>query len=118
MSPNPYDTAYKAFLQDWVGWINRGLVDELLGAGLPLDMNSFTEQILRPEIQMAQTQIPVGIGIITGLRNRPMPISMIQSQVMQATTQGLGVAFFYYETLWYDAAGARGRAPGPFPGFV
>ena len=103
VSPNPYDTAYNSFLQDWVGWINRGLVDELLVQVYRWDMNSFTDQILRPEIQMAQTQIPVGIGIITGLRNRPMPISMIQSQVMRATAQELGVAFFYYESLWYDA---------------
>jgi uncharacterized lipoprotein YddW (UPF0748 family) len=103
VSPNPYDTAYNSFLQDWVGWINRGLVDELLVQVYRWDMHSFTEQILRPEIQTAQTQIPVGIGILTGLRNRPMPMSMIQSQVMRSTAQGLGVAFFYYESLWYDA---------------
>jgi uncharacterized lipoprotein YddW (UPF0748 family) len=103
VSPNPYDTAYNSFLQDWVGWINRGLVDELLVQVYRWDMNSFTDHILRPEIQMAQTQIPVGIGILTGLRNRPMPMSMVQSQVMRATAQGLGVAFFYYESLWYDA---------------
>ncbi len=103
VSPNPYDTAYNSFLQDWVGWINRGLVDELLVQVYRWDMTSFTAQILRPEIQMAQTQIPVGIGILTGLRNRPMPMSMIQSQVMRAAAQGLGVAFFYYESLWYDA---------------
>lgn len=103
VSPNPYDTAYNSFLQDWVGWVNRGLVDELLVQVYRWDMPSFTDHILRPEIQMAQTLIPVGIGILTGLRNRPMPMSMIQSQVMRATAQGLGVAFFYYESLWYDA---------------
>ncbi len=103
VSPNPYDTAYNSFLQDWVGWINRGLVDELLVQVYRWDMHSFTDQILRPEIQMAQTQIPVGIGILTGLRNRPMPMAMVQSQVMRSTAQGLGVAFFYYESLWYDA---------------
>lgn len=103
VSPNPYDTAYNSFLQDWVGWINRGLVDELLVQVYRWDMDSFTDQILRPEIQTAQTQIPVGIGILTGLRNRPMPMSMIQAKVQRATAQGLGVAFFYYESLWYDA---------------
>jgi len=30
-------------------------------------------------------------------------MSMIQAKVEQATAQGLGVAFFYYESLWYDA---------------
>lgn len=103
VSPNPYDTAYNSFLQDWVGWINRGLVDELLVQVYRWEINSFTNQILRPEIQAAQTKIPVAIGILTGLRNRPMPMSIIQSKVMQSTAQGLGVAFFYYESLWYDA---------------
>jgi uncharacterized lipoprotein YddW (UPF0748 family) len=78
-------------------------VDELLVQVYRWDMNSFTDQILRPEIQMAQTQIPVGLGIMPGVRNRPMPMSMIQSQVTRATDQELGVAFFYYETLWHDA---------------
>lgn len=103
VSPNPYDTAYNSFLQDWVGWINRGLVDELLVQVYRWDMTSFTDQVLRPEIQTAQTQIPVGIGILTGLRHRPMPMSMIQAKVLRSTAQGLGVAFFYYESLWYDA---------------
>lgn len=103
VSPNPYDTAYNSFLQDWVAWVNRGLVDELLVQVYRWDINSFTDQIMRPEIQAAKTQIPVGIGILTGLRNRPMPIAMVQSQVMRSTAQGLGVAFFYYESLWHYA---------------
>jgi uncharacterized lipoprotein YddW (UPF0748 family) len=103
VSPNPYDTAYNSFLQDWVTWVNRGIVDELLIQVYRWDINSFTDQIMRPEIQTAKTQIPVGIGILTGLRNRPMPMAMVQSQVMRSTAQGLGVAFFYYESLWHDA---------------
>ncbi|MGC7486756.1 hypothetical protein, partial [Pandoraea pneumonica] len=37
---------------------------------------------------------------ITGLRTRPVSIRQIQSQVRAAKQRGLGVSFFYYESLW------------------
>ena len=103
VSPNPYITAYNGYLQDWLTWVRQGIVDELLVQVYRFDIPSFTEQIMRPEIQEARQKIPVGAGILTGLRNRPMPIQMIQSQVKTARDRGLGVAFFYYESLWEDA---------------
>jgi uncharacterized lipoprotein YddW (UPF0748 family) len=103
VSPNPYITAYNGYLQDWLTWVRQGIVDELLVQVYRFDIPSFTEQITRPEIQEARQKIPVGVGILTGLRNRPMPIQMIQSQVKTARDRGLGVAFFYYESLWEDA---------------
>jgi uncharacterized lipoprotein YddW (UPF0748 family) len=44
--------------------------------------------------------IPTGIGIMAGLRTRRIPIQQIKSQVQAAQQRGLGVAFFYYESLW------------------
>jgi uncharacterized lipoprotein YddW (UPF0748 family) len=44
--------------------------------------------------------IPVGIGILTGLKNRPVPIEQIQEQVDTVRTHELsGVSFFFYESL-------------------
>jgi uncharacterized lipoprotein YddW (UPF0748 family) len=40
------------------------------------------------------------VAILTGLRNRPSPITLIEDKVRQARRYRLGVAFFYYETLW------------------
>jgi uncharacterized lipoprotein YddW (UPF0748 family) len=34
------------------------------------------------------------------LRNNPVPIQQIKSQVQAVQEYGLGVAFFYYESLW------------------
>ncbi|MFN6488214.1 MULTISPECIES: glycoside hydrolase family 10 protein [unclassified Nostoc] len=103
VSPNYYDFAYKFHLQDWLSWMRQNIVDELIMQVYRPDLQSFVANISRPEIQEAQKTIPTGIGIMTGLRNNPVPIQQIKSQVRAVQERGLGVTFFYYESLWNDA---------------
>ncbi|MEW6495818.1 MAG: glycoside hydrolase family 10 protein [Cyanobacteriota bacterium] len=103
VSPNPYVTAYNTYLQDWVTWVRQGIVDELIVQVYRPDLQSFIDQITRPEIQEAQQKIPTGVGVLTGLRNKPVPMPLIQSKVRVARDRGLGVSFFYYESLWDEA---------------
>jgi uncharacterized lipoprotein YddW (UPF0748 family) len=103
VSPNYYDFAYKFHLQDWLTWIREGIVDELIVQVYRPNLQSFVAKINRPEIQEAQRTIPTGIGIMTGLRNNPVPMRQIKSQVRAVRERGLGVAFFYYESLWNSA---------------
>jgi uncharacterized lipoprotein YddW (UPF0748 family) len=103
VSPNYYDFAYKFHLQDWLGWMRQNIVDELIVQVYRPDLQSFVAKISRAEIQEAQKIIPTGIGIMTGLRNNPVPMQQIKSQVRAAQKRGLGVTFFYYESLWNDA---------------
>ncbi len=103
VSPNYYDFAYRLHLQDWLGWVRQNLVDELIVQVYRPDLQSFIEQISRSEVQEAQQKIPTGIGIMAGLRHNPVSIEQIQSQTRAAQDRGLGVAFFYYESLWNDA---------------
>jgi uncharacterized lipoprotein YddW (UPF0748 family) len=100
VSPNYYDFAYKLQLQDWLAWIRLKIVDELIVQVYRPNLPSFTSIISRPEIQEAQRVIPTGIGIMTGLRNNAVPMSQIKSQVRTTRQRGLGVAFFYYSSLW------------------
>ncbi|MBD2345205.1 family 10 glycosylhydrolase [Anabaena subtropica] len=100
VSPNYYDFAYKLQLQDWLNWVRLGVVDELVVQVYRNDLESFSTQITRPEIIETQQLIPTGIGIMTGLRNRQVSMSQIQSQVRAAQGRGLGAVFFYYESLW------------------
>ncbi|MDZ8025848.1 MAG: glycoside hydrolase family 10 protein [Nostoc sp. DedQUE01] len=100
VSPNYYDFAYKLQLQDWLNWVRLGIVDELVMQVYRNDLESFIAQITRPEILETQQVIPTGIGIMAGLRNRPVSIAQIQSQVVAAQQRGLGIGFFYYESLW------------------
>ncbi len=103
VAPNPYDTAYLGSLQDWLAWVRRGIVDELLVQIYRTDLNSFMTQVNRPELQEAKKTISAGVGVLTGLRSRKIPMAQIQSQTKYARSQGLGVAFFYYESLWNSA---------------
>jgi uncharacterized lipoprotein YddW (UPF0748 family) len=103
VAPNYYDFAYKFHLQDWLSWVRQNIVDELIVQVYRPNLQSFVENISRAEIQEAQQIIPTGIGIMTGLRNNRVPMQQIKSQVRAVQQRGLGVTFFYYESLWNDA---------------
>ncbi|MFM9267484.1 glycoside hydrolase family 10 protein [Tychonema sp. BBK16] len=103
ISPNYYEFAYKHHLQDWLAWVRLDIADELIVQVYRPDLESFISKINRPEMQETQKKIPTGVGIMTGLRNRPVSMQQIQSQVRAVQQYGLGVAFFYYESLWEDA---------------
>jgi uncharacterized lipoprotein YddW (UPF0748 family) len=101
MSPNPYSFAKRAFLQDWVKWERRGLVEELVIQVYRDRLDRFTAEIEQPEIKQAKTHIPVAIGVLSGIKPRPIPMSQIQAQVATIRQKGLaGVSFFFYESLW------------------
>ncbi len=100
VSPNYYNFAYKFQLQDWLSWLRQGIVDELIVQVYRPNLQSFIDKITRPEMQEAQQIIPTGVGIMAGLRNNPAPMKQIRSQVRAAQERGLGVAFFYYSSLW------------------
>ncbi|BAY07227.1 hypothetical protein NIES2098_03420 [Calothrix sp. NIES-2098] len=103
VSPNYYDFAYKFQLQDWLNWIRLNIVDELIVQIYRPDLQAFINNISRAEIRESQKSIPTGVGVMAGLRNNPVPIKQIQAQVRAAQERGLGVAFFYYESLWESA---------------
>ena len=94
ISPNNYDFAYRLQLQDWREWVGRGIADELL------------VQIYRPEVQEARQRIPTAIAVMSGQRNRPTPLALMAQKLAANRAQGLGVAFFYFESLW-------GQGPEP-----
>jgi uncharacterized lipoprotein YddW (UPF0748 family) len=100
ISPNYYEFAYKFHLQDWLAWVRQGIADELIVQVYRPNLQSFIEKIARPEIQEAQKRISTGVGIFTGQRTNPVSIRQIQEQTRAAQERGLGVAYFYYESLW------------------
>ena len=100
ISPNYYDFAYKLQLQDWLDWARKGIVDEVIIQIYRPDLESFQPHLVKAEVQEIQKKIPVAMGIMSGQRNRPAPMNLIQAQVKAAQKQGMGVAFFYYESLW------------------
>jgi len=100
VSPNYYDFAYRQQLQDWLGWVRQGFVDELLVQVYRDDLDDYLSQISRPEIVEVQGKISTAIAILSGLRNSNVPMSRVYSQAVNARNRGLGVSFFYYKSLW------------------
>jgi len=100
ISPNYYDFAYKLQLQDWRAWVRQGIADELLVQIYRPDLESFTPHMWRPEVQEARQRIPTAMAILSGQRNRPTSAQLLQQKVLASRQAGLGVAFFYLESLW------------------
>ncbi|MFM7450397.1 MAG: glycoside hydrolase family 10 protein [Leptolyngbyaceae cyanobacterium] len=101
LSPNNYDFAYNHSLQDWRLWERNGLIEELVLQVYQNNLSSFNRQLAAPEIQDSRRHIPTGIGILTGLKPKPVPMRQIQEQVQAVRRQNFaGVSFFFYESLW------------------
>ncbi|WP_297086398.1 glycoside hydrolase family 10 protein [Thermoleptolyngbya sp. C42_A2020_037] len=100
LSPNTQDYAYRHYLQDWKTWERRGYVEELIIQIYRDNVTSFAAELSRPEIVEARSHIPVAIGILAGLKDRPARPEVIRQQVYAVRQQGFaGVSFFFYETL-------------------
>lgn len=100
LSPNPLHYALPAHLQDWFTWERRGWIEEIIVQVYRNDLSRFVAELEREEISLAKIHVPVGIGILSGLKGRAVPLSQIQEQVQQVRQRGLaGVSFFFYESL-------------------
>jgi uncharacterized lipoprotein YddW (UPF0748 family) len=100
LAPNPREFAYEMYLQDWWTWERRGWVEELIVQVYRDNMERFEYELSQPEIEQVRSHIPLGVGILTGLRNRPVEMDLITEQVQAVRDRQLaGVSFFFYETL-------------------
>lgn len=104
ISPNPYHTAYNSFLQDWLDWVKKDLIDELIIQVYRSDFAVFQKEITRPEIKEAYQKIPIGIAILTGLPNRITPIEFVREKALAVRQEKLGIAFFFYGSMWENTA--------------
>jgi uncharacterized lipoprotein YddW (UPF0748 family) len=101
LSPNNYDFSINHSLQDWRRWEREGLVEELALQVYRDSLTSFQNELDRPEVKAARQHIPVSVGILSGLRAKPIPMSQIKTQVKLVRDRKFaGVSFFFYETLW------------------
>jgi uncharacterized lipoprotein YddW (UPF0748 family) len=101
LAPNPQRMSYNHFLADWQTWERLGLVEDLVLQVYRDDLNVFISELEYPEVKAAQGHIPVSIGILTGLKNKFVPMQQIQIQVQTTREHNFaGVSFFFFETLW------------------
>ncbi len=101
LATNPYQFAYRNYLQDWQTWVARGWVDELILQVYREDLNSFVGELSAEAVKLARSKTPASIGIFTGNLNNPVGIERIEKQVEAVRDYGFnGVSFFYWESLW------------------
>ncbi|MBI1242359.1 family 10 glycosylhydrolase [Chrysosporum ovalisporum ANA283AFssAo] len=101
VAPNPQRFSYEYYLADWQRWERMGLVEDLVLQIYRDDLKVFIQELEYPEVKAARSHIPVSIGILSGLKNKTVPIEQIQSQVQEVRHRKFaGVSFFFYETLW------------------
>jgi uncharacterized lipoprotein YddW (UPF0748 family) len=101
LSPNPQAFSLNSFLLDWQKWERLGLVEELVLQVYRTNIDDYIKELSQSELQVAKSHIPVGIGILAGLKGRPMGVEQITRQVKIAREKGFaGVSFFFYESLW------------------
>jgi uncharacterized lipoprotein YddW (UPF0748 family) len=102
ISPNPLHFSFARYLADWKTWQELGLMDELVLQVYRDRLDAFEFELGKPEVQSARNKIPTSIGILTGLRTRPIPSPIIKEQVASIYTQQFsGLACFFYETLFH-----------------
>ena len=101
LAPNSQKFSYENYLQDWHTWRQNGYIEELIVQIYRTDIASFESELMQPEVQSAKAKIPVGIGVLTGLKNKPVPMYLVQQKIQIARDRGFsGVSFFFYETMW------------------
>lgn len=116
LSPNPAGFSFNRYLADWPQWIEAGLIDELVVQLYRDQTSSLIAELKKPELIAARDRIPVSIGLLAGIRTKPVPLSQLQQQVAVVQQQGFsGVSFFFYETLLHQtlspkATGDRDQA--------
>ncbi|MBM0740567.1 family 10 glycosylhydrolase [Phormidium sp. CLA17] len=101
LSPNSQIFSYENYLQDWSTWRRLGYVEEILLQAYRTDPTGFISELAQAEVQEAKKHVPVAIGVLTGLKNKPMPMSIIEQKIQIARDRGFsGMSFFFYETMW------------------
>jgi len=103
ISPNPLAFAKKYYSAPWDAWAEKGLAEEIVLQVYRDNLPSFVAEISKREVAKAQKYLPVSIGILSGLKNKPIPLELIKEQIRQTRTTNLaGVSFFFYETFFNE----------------
>ncbi len=101
LSPNPQQFSLNCYLLDWQDWQRKGLIEELIIQIYRSNIKDFQRELAQPELQAAKQHIPVGIGILSGLKGRPVSKEYLKTQIRETRQQKFaGVSFFFYESLW------------------
>ncbi len=102
VSPNPPGFAYRKYLQDWVNWVNLGIVDEVVVQLYRDDLTIFENDLYNSGFHNLRNQVPIAIGLYTGPMEAAKDFNRTVDEISAVQQAGYrGVAFFSWETTFW-----------------
>jgi uncharacterized lipoprotein YddW (UPF0748 family) len=105
LSPNPYRFSLNQYNQDWLGWVRRGIIDEVVVQVYRATPAEVQQTVANSGIYTASRYVPVGVGLHTGLKVQPFNLKAIQAQIRTVEKQNLGYSLFVWEYMLLRQAG-------------
>ena len=102
VSPNPPDFAYRNYLQDWIEWVNLGIVDEVVVQLYRDDLAIFEQDLYNSGFHDLKNQVPIAIGLYTGPLQSAKDFRYTVEEISAVQQAGYrGVSFFSWETTFW-----------------
>ncbi|MGD1952741.1 MAG: glycoside hydrolase family 10 protein [Leptolyngbyaceae cyanobacterium] len=102
VSPNPPGFAYRKYLQDWLQWVNLGIVDEIVVQLYRDDLSVFEKDLYNSGFHDLRSQIPIAIGLYTGPLSAAKDFNRTIDEISAVQQAGYGgVAIFSWETTFW-----------------
>ncbi len=117
IAPNPQAFSYRTYLADWLGWVQAGLVDEVVVQLYRESPAALARELAQPSLWMASQRVPVRIGLLAGLKGQVRPLARLEQDMAQVRARGLpAVDLFFYESareqrLKHRLGAAMGNTP-------
>ena len=102
VSPNPPRFAYNKYLQDWLQWVNLGIVDEVVVQLYREDFSIFEQDLYNSGFYELRHQVPIAIGLYTGPLTAAKDFNHTMEEISAVQQAGYGgVSFFSWETTFW-----------------
>lgn len=88
------------WLQNWRALVHDRVAGEFAVQVYRDEMGSFIRLLDDDSIRVSRTRAVGSIGIFAGYKDQPRPTALLVNQVRAALSRGLGVNFFFYDTLF------------------
>jgi uncharacterized lipoprotein YddW (UPF0748 family) len=102
VSSNAYPWSLQNYMQDWPTWMRRGAIDEFVLQNYHAEFERFSrdEASLNAQLLQVPNRPYAVMGILSGLRSKRVTMTEVRRRIESSRRSGLGVAFFFYETLF------------------
>ncbi|MEM8832254.1 MAG: family 10 glycosylhydrolase, partial [Cyanobacteria bacterium P01_G01_bin.19] len=98
LSPNPLGFSIKKYSQNWLSWIEAGLVDELVMQLYRPTSREVALAINNSILPKVKQYVDVAIGLYAGSLINQKPLAEIQKQIAIVKKYGYGYVIFSWKT--------------------